>query len=177
MKSIFNGYPFIFRKKGKEKIPRIRDNGFSITVDNGASLMLVGLAAFFCSLLRDDPLGSTSVPPPPRYALRLISWGGLRKSPCDNRDFTLRRAIRAGARSSRILSAFFFIYIELFAESGTYSNTMERLRERNASAREPRENELVKLRPFCENKSSIKIIRKMLLYHFCWEKIDLKFCY
>lgn len=75
--------------------------------------MLVGLAAFFRSLLREDPLGRTSVPPPPRYALRLISRGGLRKSSCDNRDFTLGRAIRAGARSSRILSAFFFIYIDL----------------------------------------------------------------
>lgn len=105
--------PLYFEKKERKKIQRIRDNGFSIIVDNGASLMLVGLAAFFRSLLREDPLGRTSVPPPPRYALRLISRGGLRKSSCDNRDFTLGRAIRAGARSSRILSAFFFIYIDL----------------------------------------------------------------
>lgn len=146
MKSSLNGYPFISRKKRKrKKTERIRDNGFSINSDNGASLMLVGLAAFFYSFLH--PLEGTSVPPPPRHALRLISW--LRKSPRDNRDFILRRVIRAGTRSSRILSAFFFINIGLSPsfllwEGGVFEHngTFERKECIYTTPCELRENEL-----------------------------------
>ena len=50
------------RKKGRKK--NDGTDGFSVTADNRASLKPVGLAAFLRSLLREDSLGGTPVPPP-----------------------------------------------------------------------------------------------------------------
>lgn len=105
--------------------------------------------------------GHSAEPPPPRHALCLISRGGPRKSPCGNRDFIVGRAIRAGARSSRILSAFFFIDIDLAGDLFAsrcieHNGTFERKESTSRmTPDEPGENESVKLWPIDENKSSI----------------------
>lgn len=101
------------RKKAEERKKDRTDRMISLRkrADNGASLKAVGLATFFRHIVTRRPFEwFTLVPPAPRHALCLISRGGLRKSPRDNRDFILERAIRPGARNIRILSASFFSF-------------------------------------------------------------------
>lgn len=148
-------------KNREEKQDATDRAGFSTIANNGTLLKAVGLAAFFGSLLREEEILRETLHPRVGHALCQISQVGSRKSPRDNRDFILERAIRARQSYSIYLPSFLPISISpgLFAPGRCVRaqwDVWERMEcNSDDDPTNHEENELVKLWPTYENKSRI----------------------